>query len=84
MLAIAVFGLKAFGPVQARKYASQLKHCFELLAVNPKMGRITVALGANLRRHEHQSHVILYEETETGILVLGIVHKRNLRRLMPH
>lgn len=84
MLDIFVFGLEAFGRLQAQKYADELRHCFGLLADNPRMGRIAAALGPEVRRHEHQSHVILYEVTEFGVLILGIVHKRNARRLTPH
>jgi toxin ParE1/3/4 len=84
MLEIFLFGLETFGHPQAKKYATDLKQCFELLARNPKMGRIAVSLGADVRRHEHQSHIIIYEQAEFGILVLGIIHKRNMRRLTPH
>ncbi|MBW6421735.1 type II toxin-antitoxin system RelE/ParE family toxin [Rhizobium sp. XQZ8] len=84
MLDIFVFGLEAFGHPQARKYATELQACFMLLAKNPRMGRVAAALGSEVRRHEHQSHVILYEIAEYGILILGIVHKRNARRLTPH
>lgn len=84
MLAIFLFGLRNFGQLQARKYAAELKHCFELLAEKPHMGRTAATLGLGVRRHEHQSHVILYEETVSGILVLGVIHKRNLRRLTSH
>ncbi|UIY28782.1 type II toxin-antitoxin system RelE/ParE family toxin [Neorhizobium galegae] len=84
MLDIFVFGLDVFGQFQARKYAGDLQHCFGLLADNPRMGRVAAALGPEVRRHAHQSHVILYEIAEFGVLILGIVHKRNARRLTPH
>lgn len=84
MLDIFVFGLETFGHIQARTYASELQHCFVLLAENPRMGSPAAILGPEVRRHEHQSHVILYEIVEFGILILGVVHKRNARRLTPH
>jgi toxin ParE1/3/4 len=48
------------------------------------MGRLASSVGGNVRRHEHQSHVILYEERADGINVLAFVHARriNLRRLL--
>jgi len=84
LLDIFVFGLETFGRLQALKYTDEFRHCFGLLAENPRMGRPFAPLGAGVRRHEHQSHIILYEITDFGIRVLGVVHKRNARRLMPH
>jgi len=34
-----------------------------------------------VRRHEHISHVILYEIAEDGIAILGVVHQKNLSEL---
>ena len=34
-----------------------------------------------VRRHEHASHVILYESVGTGVLILALVHRRSVRRL---
>jgi toxin ParE1/3/4 len=84
MLDIFVFGVEIFGSFQARKYANDLLHCFGLLADSPRMGRVASTLGAEVRRHEHQSHVILYETAEFGVLIVGVVHRRSARRLTPH
>ena len=81
LLDIFVFGLQTFGTRQAERYAATLDHCFQLLAENPRMGRSAPTLGPQVRRHEHESHVILYEATELGILVLAVVHKQVLLRL---
>ena len=37
--------------------------------------------GNGHRRHEHKSHVILYEPTDDGVLILAVVHGRSVRRL---
>lgn len=40
----------------------------------------TIASG--VRRHEHRSHIIIYEEASPGILVLALVHTSSVRRLI--
>jgi toxin ParE1/3/4 len=70
-----------FGLLQARKYRDELTHCFELLAENPNMGRQDETLGTAVRRHEHKSHIILYEQNTAGVAILAIVHSRSSRRL---
>ncbi|MFN7102258.1 MAG: type II toxin-antitoxin system RelE/ParE family toxin [Pseudorhizobium sp.] len=81
LLDIFIYGLEVFGTLQAERYGDGLHACLQLLADNPRMGRLAPALGEQVRRHEHQSHVVLYEEDTYGILVLAIVHSRVVRRL---
>jgi toxin ParE1/3/4 len=45
------------------------------------MGRKADAIGAGVRRHEHESHVVIYEEDADGVLILAIVHGASVRRL---
>ncbi|MCV9940584.1 type II toxin-antitoxin system RelE/ParE family toxin [Boseaceae bacterium BT-24-1] len=78
---IFVYGYDRFGEQQADIYASGLEHVFELLAANPRMGREARSIGPGVRRHEHASHVILYEQAPSGILILAIVHSRSVLRL---
>lgn len=78
---IFLFGYEQFGEKQAEAYAAGLEHVFQLLAENPRMGRKAEAIAAGVRRHEHQSHVILYEETSSGVLILAVVHGSSVRRL---
>lgn len=75
------FGLAQFGPNQASRYRDELKHCLSLLASYPRMGRPAERIAPGLRRHEHGSHVILYREEKDGILVVAVVHGRNVRGL---
>ena len=76
--------LQHFGLNQAKRYRASLLTCLSMLADHPRMGRLARSVGDNVRRHEHQSHVILYEERADGINVLAFVHARriNLRRLL--
>jgi toxin ParE1/3/4 len=44
------------------------------------MGRKADVIRSGVRRHEHGSHIILYEEAPSGV-VLAIVHKSSVKRL---
>ncbi|WP_274533534.1 MULTISPECIES: hypothetical protein [unclassified Methylobacterium] len=45
------------------------------------MGRPAHRLAEGVRRHEFESHVILYEEIPDGVLILALVHGRSVRGL---
>jgi toxin ParE1/3/4 len=81
LFTIFLDSIDMFGLFQARRYRDELTHCFELLAENPNMGRQDEALGEAVRRHEHKSHIILYEQNAAGVAILAIVHSRSSRRL---
>ena len=70
-----------FGVNQAKRYRDDLKHCFGLLAGSSDMGRAADAIGAGVRRHEHQSHIVLYEKIPGGIRILALVPARSVRLL---
>lgn len=74
MLAIYLFGAERFGRAQAVAYQEQLEQCFDLLAENPRMGRLAPALGSRIRRHEHGSYVVLYRDEDDHVLVLAVIH----------
>jgi toxin ParE1/3/4 len=82
LLDIYLHGIRQFGPNQADIYLDGLDRCFLLIADNPKMGRRADDVGEGLRRHEHQSHVIFYEPTATGIFVVAVLHGRQLPDLI--
>ncbi len=79
---IFLFGYEQFGSKQAEAYAADLEHVFQLLADNPRMGREAKTISAGVRRHEHGSHVILYEEAPGGVLILAVVHVSSVRGLV--
>jgi toxin ParE1/3/4 len=80
--AIFEFSVEWFGERQAQKYQAGMLACFELLAENPKLGRLSPAIRPGMRRHEHGSHVVIYrEEAEAGIVIGAVLHKRQLLAL---
>lgn len=81
LLDVFLYGFETFGAAAAAAYKANLAHCFQLMADNPGMGRLAADLGPGIRRHEHAQHVIFYEEEPGGVLILGIVHGRSIRKL---
>lgn len=81
LLEIYIYGIETFGEAQAERYHQDMTACFELLATQPKMGREAKSIALGVRRHEHASHVILYEESGDGVLILALVHGRSVKRL---
>jgi toxin ParE1/3/4 len=65
-----------FGETQADTYHDRLSECFRLLADTPFLGRDYSFLRPGLRRHEHASHSVYYRVTDTGILILRVLHQR--------
>ncbi|MFA6965239.1 type II toxin-antitoxin system RelE/ParE family toxin [Bosea sp. (in: a-proteobacteria)] len=78
---IFVYGCDQFGETQAEAYAAGFEHVFQLLADNPGLGRKAEGIASGAQRHEHGSHVILYEEAPFGIMILAIVHGSSVQRL---
>jgi toxin ParE1/3/4 len=78
---IFLFGYQQFGERQAEAYAAELERAFQLLANNPRMGRRAESIARGVRRHEHRSHVILYEIAPGGVLILAVVHVSSIKRL---
>ncbi|WP_052957989.1 type II toxin-antitoxin system RelE/ParE family toxin [Aquamicrobium sp. LC103] len=66
MIDIYVYGLERFGPIQAVEYQKELEDCFAMLTRHPRIGRLSSTIAPGLRRHEHGSHVILYQEEIGG------------------
>jgi len=81
---IADFTIQSFGIGQARFYRDGLNNCFGILAENPRLGRSADELAPNLRRYEHQSHVVFYIPKDVGILIVRILHQRmDFKRHLP-
>lgn len=81
LLDVFLFGYEQFGSQQAETSAATLEHTFQLLAGNPLMGRKAGTIALGVRRHEHGSHIILYEEAKSGVLILAVVHRSSVKRL---
>lgn len=73
---IADYTIEQFGINQARRYRDGLETCFQTLADNPMLGRSASELAPNLKRFEHQSHVVFYVPEEDDVLIVRILHRR--------
>ena len=81
LLDLFLDGIEMFGLLQARRYKDELENCFQLIASRPQMGRLAPSIGEGVRRHEHQSHIILYEQAAGTIVILAVVPARSVRLL---
>lgn len=81
LLNLFLDGIEMFGLIQARRYKDEIERCFQLIASRPLMGRLAPSIGERIRRHAHQSHIILYEEAEDSVLILAVVPARSVRLL---
>jgi toxin ParE1/3/4 len=73
---IAAYTTETWGWQQTDRYLSQLEDSFQLLAENPRMGRLCDAISAGLRRHEVGKHVIYYRLKPGGIRVVRVLHQQ--------
>ena len=76
LLDIARYTVRRFGVTQAEAYRDDLAQCFTLIAKHPQMGRERNAIRLGLRRHDHKGHAIYYIETDAGVVIVRILHKR--------
>ena len=61
---------------QTEHYFQSLENCLILLSDNPKMGTTADQVRRGYRYFSHESHVIFYQQSEAGIFVVRILHKR--------
>lgn len=73
---IYLYGAEQFGQVQAEAYHPDLEACFRLLARHPAMGRERTAGQHRLRVFFHRSHVIAYQQSQAGIVILRVLGGR--------
>lgn len=72
-----------FGEAQPDAYFSDLTACFQLLAEQPRLGRIQPGKTENSRTFFHRSHIIAYRITAAGILVQRVFDgRREWQRLL--
>jgi toxin ParE1/3/4 len=76
--AISAYTRDRWGAAQADVYLSDLEDCCQRLAEMPGMGRLCHDILADLWRMERGKHVIFYRQTESGILVVRILHQKML------
>lgn len=76
LIDIYLHGAERYGIAQAERYAAALSAKIETAARNPSFGADYAFVLPGLRRYEAGSHALYYRPTETGILVLRILHNR--------
>ena len=73
---IARHSTQQWGFPRAEAYVLALHRALEMLAAYPEAGRDVGALRAGYLRFEHERHSIFYRKTDTGILVVRVLHQR--------
>lgn len=76
LIDIFLHGVAHFGPVQAERYAKTLNAKIEMAAEHPDFGADYGFVVEGVRRYESVSHAIYYRPTQSGILVLRVLHGR--------
>ncbi|WP_227370755.1 type II toxin-antitoxin system RelE/ParE family toxin [Halomonas sp. M20] len=74
--AIFEYTLLNFGTHQADAYTDDLESIFDLLSRSPLIGRECPEIAKEVRRHDHQQHVIFYRRKEHKIFVIRILHRQ--------
>ena len=80
LIEIVSSGIEKFGQTVSTAYVSGLFETFETLSGHPMIGR-TVLGSASARRHPFRRHVIFYEASPSGILILRIIPMAAIRSL---
>lgn len=76
LLTIYLAGLEQFGVAQADRYHDDLERMFAFLAETPRAARLREELNPPVRAHPFKAHIIVYDETDDGILILRVRHGR--------
>ena len=76
LLTIYLAGLELFGVAQADRYHDGLERMFAFLAETPRAARLREELNPPVRAHPFKAHIIVYDETDDGILILRVRHGR--------
>lgn len=75
ILSIARYTIDTFGVQQAEIYHTGLHKTFDFLANNPAAARERTEIDPPVRAHRYQSHLIVYEISEYGdVLILRVPH----------
>lgn len=69
------YTLLNFGVSQADKYMESLEKTSSLISSSPKMGYEYLALGKDIRCHNHQRHSIFYQQRKQDIFILRLLHQ---------
>ena len=83
MVAVYLQGYDRFSPLQADRYHDELEALFERLAEFPELGRLRHEYYPPVRIAPHKAHVIVYEETPDGVLIIRVRHGHEDWRFSP-
>lgn len=73
IIAIAEHGIAIFGPIQAKRYHSDLFNTLDLIAKNPQMAREREEISPPVRIHPFKAHLIVYQIEQNGsVFILRI------------
>jgi toxin ParE1/3/4 len=75
---ILMYTVDTWGEKQAEEYLTVLSDGFDLIALNPGLGRRCDVLAPRLLRLERGSHVIFYKPVRGLVLISRILHQRML------
>ncbi len=73
---IAEASLQQWGLAQAERYILGLHEMFHMLAAFPDLGRDVSHIRAGYRTAETASHSVFYRKTESGVLIVRVLHQR--------
>lgn len=65
-----------FGALQADTYTDELDRALQLLSGSPLMGYECSKIADQVRRQDHQKHIIFYRLLERGIFVIRVFHQQ--------
>ena len=83
MVTVYIQGHDRFGPFQADRYHDELEALFGRLADFPELGRLRQEYHPPVRIASHKAHVIVYEETPDGVLIIRVRHGHEDWRTSP-
>jgi len=76
---IALYSIRNFGEERARRYSISLRTGMETAASWPSIGRpYTTSSGVTYQRYPVGRHVLFYQPTEAGILIVMMELDRHL------
>ncbi len=74
LVRIGDYTRREWGTAQRRKYLGQIRYAFRALRDTPGIGAARDDIGAGLRAHPVQRHVIFYRETGSELVIVRVLH----------
>jgi toxin ParE1/3/4 len=74
--AIAEDSVRTWGLARAETYILALHQAFQQLSEFPDMGRDVSHIRPGYRRMDSNSHAVFYKKTDSGVLIVRVLHQR--------